>query len=287
MEQLKALNKSPFERIMIPTIKNMIMVSSGKGGVGKSTVAAGIALFLAKKGYSVGLMDADIYGPSVPTLFNLKDERPLTIELDGKTKIEPFIRFGIKVNSLGFFIDPMQAVLWRGPMATNAIKQLMNDTHWGELDFLIIDTPPGTGDIHLTFLQQFEITGTIIVTTPQLVALDDVQKTISMFKNERVGVPVLGIVENMAWFTPSKHPEEKYFLFGRGGGEKLSKIFNVPLIAQIPINENICQSCDEGKLDILFDDDEIKTAFSNLTNAALDQLKKADSTIKNLLCQKT
>lgn len=275
MEQLKALNKSPFERIMIPTIKNMIMVSSGKGGVGKSTVAAGIALFLAKKGYSVGLMDADIYGPSVPTLFNLKDERPLTIELDGKTKIEPFIRFGIKVNSLGFFIDPMQAVLWRGPMATNAIKQLMNDTHWGELDFLIIDTPPGTGDIHLTFLQQFEITGTIIVTTPQLVALDDVQKTISMFKNERVGVPVLGIVENMSWFTPSKHPEEKYFLFGRGGGEKLSKIFNVPLIAQIPINENICQSCDEGKLDILFDDDEIKTAFSNLTNAALDQLKKA------------
>lgn len=273
MEQLKALNKSPFERITIPTIKNMIMVSSGKGGVGKSTVAAGIALFLAKKGYSVGLMDADIYGPSVPTLFNLKDERPLTIELDGKTKIEPFIRFGIKVNSLGFFIDPMQAVLWRGPMATNAIKQLMNDTHWGELDFLIIDTPPGTGDIHLTFLQQFEITGTIIVTTPQLMALDDVQKTISMFKNERVGVPVLGIVENMAWFTPSKHPEEKYFLFGRGGGEKLSKIFNVPLIAQIPINENICQSCDEGKLDILFDDDEVKTSFSNLTDAVLDQLK--------------
>ncbi len=273
MEQLKALNKSPFEKIMIPSIKNMIMVSSGKGGVGKSTVAAGIALSLAKKGYSVGLMDADIYGPSVPTLFNLKDERPVTIELDGKTKIEPFIRFGIKVNSLGFLIDPMQAVLWRGPMASNAIKQLMNDTHWGELDFLIIDTPPGTGDIHLTFLQQFEITGAIIVTTPQLIALDDVQKTISMFKNERVGVPVLGIVENMAWFTPSKHPEEKYFLFGRGGGEKLSKIFNVPLIAQIPINENICQSCDEGKLDILFDDDEVKTAFSNLTDALLDQLK--------------
>lgn len=273
MEQLKTLNKSPFEKIMIPTIKNMIMVSSGKGGVGKSTVAAGIALSLAKKGYSVGLMDADIYGPSVPTLFNLKDERPLTIELDGKTKIEPFIRFGIKVNSLGFFIDPMQAVLWRGPMATNAIKQLMNDTHWGELDFLIIDTPPGTGDIHLTFLQQFEITGAIIVTTPQLIALDDVQKTISMFKNERLGIPVLGIVENMAWFTPSKHPEEKYFLFGQGGGEKLSKIFNVPLIAQIPINENICQSCDEGKLDILFDDDEVKTSFSNLTDAVLDQLK--------------
>lgn len=273
MEQLKTIKKSPFEKIAIPSIKNMVMVSSGKGGVGKSTVAAGIALSLAKKGYSVGLMDADIYGPSVPTLFNLKDERPLTIELDGKTKIEPFIRFGIKVNSLGFFIDPMQAVLWRGPMATNAIKQLMNDTYWGELDFLIIDTPPGTGDIHLTLLQQYEISGAIVVTTPQLVALDDVQKAITMFKNERVGVPVLGIVENMAWFTPSKHPDEKYFLFGRGGGEKLSKIFNVPLIAQIPINENICQSCDEGKLDILFDDDEVKTAFSNLTDAVLDQLK--------------
>lgn len=251
------------------------MVSSGKGGVGKSTVAAGIALFLAKKGYSVGLMDADIYGPSVPTLFNLKDEHPLTIELDGKTKIEPFIRFGIKVNSLGFFIDPMQAVLWRGPMATNAIKQLMNDTHWGELDFLIIDTPPGTGDIHLTLLQQYEISGAIVVTTPQLVALDDVQKAITMFKNERVGAPVLGIVENMSWFTPSKHPEEKYFLFGRGGGEKLSKIFNVPLIAQIPINENICQSCDEGKLNTLFDDKEIETAFSSLSAAILAQLNKA------------
>ncbi|NLJ21322.1 MAG: Mrp/NBP35 family ATP-binding protein [Bacteroidales bacterium] len=273
MEQLKTIKKSPFEKIAIPSIKNMVMVSSGKGGVGKSTVAAGIALSLAKKGYSVGLMDADIYGPSVPTLFNLKDERPLTIELDGKTKIEPFIRFGIKVNSLGFFVNPMDAVLWRGPMASNAIKQLMNDTNWGELDFLIIDTPPGTGDIHLTLLQQYEISGAIVVTTPQLVALDDVQKAITMFKNERVGVPVLGIVENMAWFTPSKHPDEKYFLFGRGGGEKLSKIFNVPLIAQISINENICQSCDEGKLDILFDDDEVKTAFSNLTDAVLDQLK--------------
>jgi len=201
MEQLKALNKSSFERIMIPTIKNMIMVSSGKGGVGKSTVAAGIALFLAKKGYSVGLMDADIYGPSVPTLFNLKDERPLTIELDGKTKIEPFIRFGIKVNSLGFFIDPMQAVLWRGPMATNAIKQLMNDTHWGELDFLIIDTPPGTGDIHLTFLQQFEITGTIIVTTPQLVALDDVQKRLACLKMNGLGFPYWELWKICRWHS--------------------------------------------------------------------------------------
>ena len=274
MEQLKTIKKSPFEKIAIPSIKNMIMVSSGKGGVGKSTVAAGIALSLAMKGYSVGLMDADIYGPSVPTLFNLKDEHPLTTEVDGKTKIEPFIRFGIKVNSLGFFVNPMDAVLWRGPMASNAIKQLMNDTNWGELDFLIIDTPPGTGDIHLTLLQQYEISGAIVITTPQLVALNDVQKAITMFKNERVGVPVLGIVENMSWFTPSKHPDEKYYLFGQGGGKKLSEIFNVPLIAQIPINENICQSCDEGKLDILFDDNEVKIAFTNLTDAFLYQLNK-------------
>ena len=275
MEQLKTIKKSPFEKIAIPSIKNMVMVSSGKGGVGKSTVAAGIALSLAMKGYSVGPMDADIYGPSVPTLFNLKDERPLTIELDGKTKIEPFIRFGIKVNSLGFFVNPMDAVLWRGPMASNAIKQLMNDTNWGELDFLIIDTPPGTGDIHLTLLQQYEISGAIVITTPQLVALNDVQKAITMFKNERVGVPVLGIVENMSWFTPSKHPDEKYYLFGQGGGKKLSEIFNVPLIAQIPVNENICQSCDEGKLDMSFDDNEIEKAFSSLSAAILAQLNKA------------
>lgn len=275
MEQLKTIKKSPFEKIAIPSIKNMIMVSSGKGGVGKSTVAAGIALSLAMKGYSVGLMDADIYGPSVPTLFNLKDEHSLTTEVDGKTKIEPFIRFGIKVNSLGFFVNPMDAVLWRGPMASNAIKQLMNDTNWGELDFLIIDTPPGTGDIHLTLLQQYEISGAIVITTPQLVALNDVQKAITMFKNERVGVPVLGIVENMSWFTPSKHPDEKYYLFGQGGGKKLSEIFNVPLIAQIPVNENICQSCDEGKLDMSFDDNEIEKAFSSLSAAILAQLNKA------------
>lgn len=275
MEQLKTIKKSPFEKIAIPSIKNMMMVSSGKGGVGKSTVAAGIALSLAMKGYSVGLMDADIYGPSVPTLFNLKDEHSLTTEVDGKTKIEPFIRFGIKVNSLGFFVNPMDAVLWRGPMASNAIKQLMNDTNWGELDFLIIDTPPGTGDIHLTLLQQYEISGAIVITTPQLVALNDVQKAITMFKNERVGVPVLGIVENMSWFTPSKHPDEKYYLFGQGGGKKLSEIFNVPLIAQIPVNENICQSCDEGKLDMSFDDNEIEKAFSSLSAAILAQLNKA------------
>ena len=279
MTQTNMPKAAPFEKIKLHDIKNMIVVASGKGGVGKSTVAAGLALSLSLEGYSVGLMDADLYGPSIPTLFNLKDEHPAAGEHDGKTQIEPFIRFGIKVISIGFFIDPSQAVLWRGPMASNALKQLINDTNWGNLDYLIIDTPPGTGDIHLTLLQQYEISGSVIVTTPQLIALDDVQKAIDMLRNEHVAVPILGIVENMAWFTPSKHPGEKYFLFGQGGGKKLSERFGIPLIAQIPVNENICQSCDEGKLNILVRDDEVKTAFSSLVDSILANQKKEGAQI--------
>jgi len=279
MTQTNMPKAAPFEKIKLHDIKNMIVVASGKGGVGKSTVAAGLALSLSLEGYSVGLMDADLYGPSIPTLFNLKDEHPAAGEHDGKTQIEPFIRFGIKVISIGFFIDPAQAVLWRGPMASNALKQLINDTNWGNLDYLIIDTPPGTGDIHLTLLQQYEISGSVIVTTPQLIALDDVQKAIDMLRNEHVAVPILGIVENMAWFTPSKHPGEKYFLFGQGGGKKLSERFGIPLIAQIPVNENICQSCDEGKLNILVRDDEVKTAFSSLVDSILANQKKEGAQI--------
>ncbi|MGE4587222.1 MAG: Mrp/NBP35 family ATP-binding protein [Mangrovibacterium sp.] len=280
MTQKNISKAAPFEKIKLPDIKNLIVVASGKGGVGKSTVTAGLALSLALEGYSVGLMDADLYGPSVPTLFNLKNEHPSASEHDGKTRIEPFVRFGIKVMSVGFFIDPAQAVLWRGPMASNALKQFMNETNWGNLDYLIIDTPPGTGDIHLTLLQQYEISGSVIVTTPQLIALDDVQKAIAMFRNEHVAVPVLGIVENMAWFTPSRHPDEKYFLFGQGGGKKLSEMFGIPLIAQIPVNENICQSCDEGKLNILVRDNEVKTAFSKLVNGILADQKREGTHIE-------
>ncbi|KAB2822079.1 MAG: Mrp/NBP35 family ATP-binding protein [Paludibacter sp.] len=270
MTEKNVSKSTPFEKIKLPNINNMIVVASGKGGVGKSTVAAGLALSLALEGYSVGLMDADLYGPSVPTLFHLQNEHPAAVEHEGKTLMEPFIRFGIKVMSVGFLIDPKQAVLWRGPMASNALKQLMNETMWGNLDYLIIDTPPGTGDIHLTLLQQYEISGSVIVTTPQLIALDDVQKAIAMFRNKHVGVPILGIVENMAWFTPSKHPDEKYFLFGQGGGKKLSELFAIPLIAQIPVNENICQSCDEGNLNILVKDEEVKKAFSSLVDGILN-----------------
>ena len=258
------IEKSKFENI-----KKIIVVASGKGGVGKSTVAAGIALSLARNGYKTGLMDADIYGPSIPTLFDLHDKRPLVLKKDGKDLIEPFIKYGIKIMSIGFIIDSNQAVIWRGPMLSNGLKQLINDTDWGELDYLIIDTPPGTGDIHITLLQQYEMSGAVIVTTPQSVALEDVKKTISMFRSEHIGIPVYGIVENMAWFSPTKHPDEKYFLFGKGGGEKLSKMFDIPLIAQIPINESVCNTCDDGDLNELFNENAVKAGFDNLLKTIL------------------
>ena len=267
-EQCNA-TKKPFEKTRLNNIKNILIVASGKGGVGKSTVAAALALSLAREGYTTGLLDADIHGPSVPTLFHLNNQRPLSMEKEGKTWIEPFDRYGIKVISIGFFIDPSQSLLWRGPMVSNALKQLLNDTNWGELDYLVIDTPPGTGDVHLTLLQSYEITGAVVVTTPQTIALDDVIKAIGMFNNKNVSVPVLGIVENMAWFTPSLHPDEKYYLFGQGGGEKLSQQFHLPLIAQIPMNEQIRQSCDEGSLDNLFQDEQIAHSLSGIVNAVL------------------
>lgn len=269
MNEQKKTAKVPFEKTKLPHIKNIIMVASGKGGVGKSTIAASLALSLAQEGYATGLLDADIHGPSVPTLFNLNGRHPLSIEKEGKTWIKPFDCHGIKVISIGFFIDPSQSLLWRGPMVSNALKQLLNDTDWGELDYLVIDTPPGTGDVHLTLLQMYEITGAIVVTTPQTIALDDVIKAIGMFNNKNMAVPMLGIVENMSWFTPVLHPDEKYFLFGKGGGAKLSETFGIPLIAQIPLNEHIRESCDEGSLDTLFQDEQIQKVFSSLAETVL------------------
>lgn len=257
------------EKSIKPNIKNIILVASGKGGVGKSTVAAAICLSLAAEGYSIGLLDADIYGPSVPTLFDLGNARPTYRSQNGKNIMNPVDRFGIKVMSLGFFMEPDQAVLWRGPLASHGIKQLMDDTDWGQLDYLIVDTPPGTGDIHITLLQQYQITGVVIVTTPQNVAIADVQKAIGMFRDSHVGVPVIGIIENMAWFSPKKHPDEKYYLFGQGGGKLLSQTFNVPLLVQIPMTETICSSCDGGRLNELFDDNDVKLAFDSLTNCLL------------------
>ena len=269
MQQQKQYRYMPKENVIVktklPNIGKVIMVASGKGGVGKSTVAAGLALSLALEGYSVGLLDADIYGPSIPTLFNLETvERPVLTEHEGKHLIEPHVRYGIKIMSIGFFFDTHQAIIWRGPMMSNGLKQMINDTNWGRLDFLIIDTPPGTGDVHITLLQEFNITGALVVTTPQLVAKADVQKVINMLGDKHIGVPILGVVENMSWFSPSLHPYEKYFLFGKGGGSDLSNAFNIPLLAQIPINEKICMACDEGKLGELFLDNEVLLAFNSI-----------------------
>jgi ATP-binding protein involved in chromosome partitioning len=271
MEQQKNYKYVPKEKAnaivktKLPNINKVVMVTSGKGGVGKSTVAAGLALSLALEGYSVGLLDADIYGPSIPTLFNLENvERPLMTEHEGRHLIDPYVRFGIKIMSIGFFFDAHQAVIWRGPMLANALKQMLTDTKWEELDYLIIDTPPGTGDVHITLLQDFEITGALVVTTPQLMAVADVQKVINMLGDKHIGVPALGIIENMSWFTPSAHPDEKYFLFGNGGGKALANSFNIPLLAQIPINEKICMACDEGKLGEMFNDVSVKDAYEKL-----------------------
>jgi len=259
------------KKTVLEDIKKIILVASGKGGVGKSTVAAGLALSLAKEGFSVGLLDADVFGPSVPTLFQMSDAgRPDGTQINGKNIILPFEKFGIKIMSIGFFVDPSQAVIWRGPMVTNVLRQLLTETDWGKLDYLIIDTPPGTGDIHITLMQEFYISGAIIVTTPQKIALDDVHRAIGMLTDSSIGAPIIGIIENMAWFSPTKHPDEKYFLFGQGGGELLSKKYKTPLLAQIPINENITDNCDNGNIQKIFNDKNIEIAFDQLVNSVLN-----------------
>lgn len=252
------------EKKKLPNIKNIIIVASGKGGVGKSTVAAGVAMSLAGEGYKTGLLDADIFGPSVPLLFDLQDAKPEVEVHDGKQCLMPFEKYGIKLMSIGFFIDTKQAVVWRGPRVSSGISQLLSDTYWGELDYLVIDTPPGTGDVHITLLQNFETSGAVVVTTPQQMALADVKKAVDMFNDPQIGTPILGIVENMAWFTPTAHPEEKYFLFGKGGGQSLANEFNLPLVAQIPFNEKMGESCDAGKMAELLTDKSIKAAFNQL-----------------------
>ena len=227
-------------------IKHVIAVASGKGGVGKSTVAANVALSLAKKGYRVGLADADIYGPSVPTLFNIENEQIMVAEVDGKQLMVPFEKYGIKMMSVGFFVDKDKPMLWRGPMAANTLTQMLTETHWGELDFMVLDMPPGTGDIQLTLVQQFSVSGSIFVCTPQQLAVADVRRAVNMFKNDQVAVPIIGLVENMAYFTPRELPDNKYYIFGKGGGEELAKELDLELIAQIPISMDISETNDTG-----------------------------------------
>ena len=254
---------------LLPQVKNVIAVSSGKGGVGKSTISANLAIALAIMGYKVGLLDTDIFGPSMPKMFGVESERPYAVEKDGRQLIEPIEKYGVKLLSIGFFVNPDTATLWRGGMATPALKQLIADADWGDLDFFILDTPPGTSDIHLTLLQTLSITGAVIVSTPQNVALADARKGIDMYRNDKVNVPILGLVENMAWFTPAELPENRYYIFGKEGCKQLAKEMGCPLLAQIPLVQSICDNGDAGTPAVLNTESQTGQAFLNLAQAVV------------------
>jgi len=260
------------KNIGVPGVKNIIAVASGKGGVGKSTVAVNLALGLAKTGAKVGLIDADIYGPSIPIMFGLEGARPKASEVNGKSRIEPIEKFGIKLLSIGFFTDPNQPVPWRGPMVSTAVKQLFNDAEWGELDYLIVDLPPGTGDIHITLTQTFPIAGAVIVTTPQNVALADARKGIGMFMMNAINVPLLGIIENMAYFTPAELPQNKYYIFGQGGGRKLAAELGIPFLGEIPLVKSISDSGDAGEPVILQQNNPMAAAFFEMAERVAQQV---------------
>jgi ATP-binding protein involved in chromosome partitioning len=257
---------------IMPGVKNIIAVASGKGGVGKSTVAANLAVSLAKLGASVGLIDADIYGPSVPLMFDVMNEKPESFEQDGRTMIRPILKYGVKILSIGFFVDPLKALVWRGPMASNALLQLFTDSDWGELDYVVIDMPPGTGDIHLTISQSVPVTGVAIVTTPQEVALADARKAISMFNTEKIKLPILGLIENMSYFTPAELPDNKYYIFGKEGGQRLAEQNNIPFLGQIPIVQSICESGDNGSPIALDEKSPVAKAFLTLAQNIARQI---------------
>lgn len=255
----------------IPGIKNIVAVASGKGGVGKSTVTSNIAVTLAKMGFKVGILDADIYGPSVPIMFDVANERPLSVNVDGKSKMKPIESYGVKVLSIGFFTKPDQAVIWRGPMAAKALNQMIFDAAWGELDFLLLDLPPGTGDIHLSIMQSLPITGAVVVSTPQNVALADAKKGVAMFKQESINVPVLGIVENMAYFTPDELPDNKYYIFGKEGAKNLAEDLDVRLLGEIPLVQSIREAGDVGRPAALQANTPTMEAFDNLTKNVVEE----------------
>ena len=265
---------------LLPGVKNIIAVSSGKGGVGKSTIAANLAVSLAKLGYKVGLLDADIFGPSMPKMFQVEDARPYSENINGRDLIVPIENYGVKMLSIGFFVHPDQATLWRGAMACNALKQLIGDADWGELDYFVLDTPPGTSDIHLTLVQTLPITGAVIVSTPQKVALADARKGINMYQNDKVNVPILGLVENMAWFTPAELPQNKYYLFGKEGVKNLAEEMNVPLLGQIPIVQSVCENGDNGTPEALHDDSLMSQAFMDLARKVVEQTDRRNAELE-------
>tara|TARA_B110000503_G_scaffold120784_1_gene183707 strand:- start:5968 stop:7098 length:1131 start_codon:yes stop_codon:yes gene_type:complete len=256
----------------LDNINNIIAISSGKGGVGKSTVTANLAVSLSKMGFNVGILDADIYGPSIPLMFNVFESKPLAVNIDGKSKMKPVESFGIKILSIGFFTKLDQAVIWRGPMASKALNQMIFDAAWGELDFLLIDLPPGTGDIHLSIMQSLPISGAVVVSTPQNVALIDARKGVSMFNQENINVPVLGIIENMSYFTPLELPDNKYYLFGKEGAKNLSKDLEIPFLGEIPLIQGIRESGDYGRPAALQDETIVESVFNDITKNMLSEL---------------
>lgn len=256
----------------IPGIQNIIAVASGKGGVGKSTVTANLAVSLSKMGFNVGLLDADIYGPSGPIMFDVANEKPLSVTKDGKSKMKPIESYGVKLLSIGFFTKPDQAVIWRGPMAAKALNQMIFDADWGELDFLLVDLPPGTGDIHLSIMQSMPITGALIVSTPQNVALADAKKAVAMFQQESINVPVLGICENMAYFTPAELPDNKYYIFGEKGAKYLAEDLGVPFLGEIPLVQSLRESGDSGRPAALQEATPLSASFAELTRNTVQQV---------------
>ncbi len=261
----------------IPGIQNIVAVASGKGGVGKSTVTANLAVTLAKMGFKVGILDADIYGPSMPIMFDVELERPMAVNIDGKSKMKPVENYGVKILSIGFFTQPNQAVVWRGPMAAKALNQMIFDAHWGELDFMLIDLPPGTGDIHLSIMQSLPITGAVVVSTPQNVALADARKGVAMFQQESINVPVLGIIENMAYFTPEELPNNKYYIFGKEGAKNLAEDLNVPFLGELPLVQSIREAGDMGHPAALQTATSLEQAFEKLTqNVVTEVVRRND-----------
>jgi len=267
----KPANPNLIKGKAIPGIQNIIAVASGKGGVGKSTVTANLAVTLSKMGFKVGVLDADIYGPSIPIMFDVAQERPLSVDVEGKSKMKPVENYGVKVLSIGFFTKPNQAVIWRGPMASKALNQLIFDAAWGELDFMLVDLPPGTGDIHLSIMQALPITGAVVVSTPQTVALADARKGVAMFRQENIDVPVLGIVENMAYFSPEELPDNKYFIFGKEGARNLAADLEVPFLGEIPLVQSIREAGDVGHPAALQTATKTEEAFEVVTKRVVEE----------------
>ena len=263
----------------IPGIKNIIAVASGKGGVGKSTITSNIAVSLAKMGFSVGILDADVYGPSTPLMFNVANEKPLSVTVDGRSKMKPVENYGVKLLSLGFFTDPDQAVIWRGPMASKALNQLIFDADWGELDFLLIDLPPGTGDVHLSIVQALPISGAVIVSTPQNIALADAKKGVAMFQQENINVPVLGIIENMAYFTPEELPDNKYYIFGKDGAKNLAEDIKTKFLGEIPLVQSIRESGDVGRPVAMQNGTVLEKSFNEITKEMVAELLKRNQNL--------